>query len=225
MKILFCLPGKMWSHAFLSGWNQTLLDCSKNNFNISVSIAYSASVYEARNSVLRGKTKLGPNQKPFEGETADFDYDFMMWIDSDVAFKSSQIFRLMKHDKDIVSGYYKMVSGKYPMIHDYNDNFLEKGWDFITVDEMEQRQKDKSGLFKVKFNGFGFMCIKKGVFESLRYPWFRANWMDLGHAADGTVIRNYVSEDISWCQDVIVKGYDIWVDPEVRVGHYKEFTI
>lgn len=216
MKLVFCLPGKIWPHTFLSGWNQTLLECATRKIELSIAIAYSASVAEARNSVLRGNVGFGVNQLPFSN--GELDYDYMIWLDSDVVFKPDQIFRLLSHQKDIVSGYYKMQSGKFPMIESYPDNFTGS-WPFMTEDEMIHRKSKKSGLFKVMFNGFGFFCIKKGVFESMEFPWFRHDWVELAG------IKFQASEDISWCRTAIANGYDIWVDPELRVGHYKEYTI
>jgi hypothetical protein len=63
------------------------------------------------------------------------------------------------------------------------------------------------------------MCVKKGVFEALGYPWFQ------------TVIHNHqgqdvvTSEDIGWCSRVKALGYDIYADPEVRIGHRKEILL
>ncbi len=223
MKIVFCLPGRMWSHAFMSGWNKLLIECTQRQIEVSVSMAYSASVSEARNSVMRGDLKRGQDQLPFDiDEGGPLDYDYMIWLDSDISFNPEQVFALLSHDKDIVSGYYKMQSGKFPMIENFPDDFNVTGWGFMDEQEMSRRKAMRTGLFKVKFNGFGFVCVKKGVFESLEFPWFRHNWHSFND--DGSC-QFQLSEDISWCFNVIEKGYDIWVDPQLRVGHHKDYVV
>lgn len=218
MRIVFCLPGKMWPQAFLSGWNKLLMECVNRKIEVAISTSYSASVAEARNSVLRGNVNLPSDQLPFNGE---LDYDYMIWLDSDMVFTPDQVFKLISHGKDIVSGYYKMQSGKFPMIEEFPEDYSKTGWPFMEESVLMKRKSDRSGLFKVMFNGFGFFCIKQGVFESMEFPWFRHDW----YSFENRGCKFQLSEDISWCFNARAKGYDIWVDPDLRIGHYKEYSI
>jgi len=59
------------------------------------------------------------------------------------------------------------------------------------------------------------MLIKKGVFESMEYPWFRPEFVQVGNAKDFTM------EDVAFCREATRKGYKILVDPTVIVGHEK----
>jgi len=34
-------------------------------------------------------------------------------------------------------------------------------------------------------------------------------------------VQDMCGEDVSFCLDAIEKGYDIWCDPRIRVGHEK----
>ena len=34
-----------------------------------------------------------------------------------------------------------------------------------------------------------------------------------------------VGEDLSWCTKAIKSGFDVWVDPNVRVVHQKTFPL
>jgi hypothetical protein len=61
------------------------------------------------------------------------------------------------------------------------------------------------------------MLIKYGVFESMKYPWFRPITQKI---SDG--VEDFSSEDVSFCQTVINNGYKIYVDPTVIVGHEKK---
>ena len=77
---------------------------------------------------------------------------------------------------------------------------------------------------KVGAIGFGFVCIKSGVFESLTRPWFQSAITTI--EVDG---KDYtfpiIGEDISFCERARKNGYDIWFDPTVRVTHHKTMKL
>jgi hypothetical protein len=100
-------------------------------------------------------------------------------------------------------------------------------WKFLecwinTVHYCYQNNKDvegKSGLMEAAYTGFGFMLIKKGVFESMEYPWFRPVMKQIGNAMD------FCMEDVGFCLTARERGYKIFVDPQVRVGHEKRVVL
>jgi glycosyltransferase involved in cell wall biosynthesis len=121
---------------------------------------------------LGGDNTQGVTQKPFQGQV---DYDYIMWIDSDIVFTPDQLFKLIDNDKDIVSGLYKMQNNThYATVEKWDDNFFLKhgSYEFLTPEMVSK----KKGLFPVAYTGFGWMLMKKGVFESLEYPWFQPTW-------------------------------------------------
>ena len=71
---------------------------------------------------------------------------------------------------------------------------------------------------KVGGVGFGFVRMKQGVFENMQRPWFsikKVRWPQYDFAIN-------VGEDYSWCYNAQQSGYEIWVDPTVKVSHHKE---
>ena len=82
-----------------------------------------------------------------------------------------------------------------------------------TTESMQKRRKP----FTVDYTGFGWVLIKKGVFESLTYPWF-APQMQVFESGE---VQDMCGEDVSFCLDAIKEGYEIWCDPRIRVGHEK----
>lgn len=86
---------------------------------------------------------------------------------------------------------------------------------FITREILKQ----KKTVFTVDYTGFGFILIKKGVFESLQYPWFQPMWTE--YELDGKTIKDFSMEDAAFCSIIKEKGYNIWIDPEVIVDHEK----
>lgn len=216
--IVFCLPGRSFTNNFLMSWTELISNLIRMGYNIRISQKYTSNVYYVRNMCLGGDVMRGINQKPFNGE---LDYDYMMWIDSDIVFSTQQFLQLLKHDKPIVSGLYLMQGGKnYATVKDWDIDFFRKNsyFEFLSPEGIQEWKKQNPGkLMSVEYTGFGFMLVKKGVFESLKYPWFAPIYEN--KIADGVV--DFCSEDVSFCKKVLKKGYKIWIDPNIVVGHEK----
>ena len=71
--------------------------------------------------------------------------------------------------------------------------------------------------FTVDYTGFGWVLIKKGVFENLEYPWFAPKMQ----VFESGSVQDMCGEDVSFCLDAKEEGFDIWCDPRIRVGHEK----
>ena len=212
MKIVFCLPGRSFSNNFLVCWSELLQYLPRYGITPILSNQYDSVVYYVRNKCLRGDVTKGVNQKPFNGE---IDYDYIMWIDSDIVFKVDDFITLLNMNKDIASGLYKTQDGiHYATVKDWNlDHYRKNGsFEFLT----EESLKDLSEPFEVDYTGFGWILIKKGVFESLEYPWFRPEWEDFGNG-----VKEFTSEDVGFCKNIKEKGYKIYVNPKIIVGHEK----
>lgn len=82
--LVVCIPGREFSGRFFDAWNAFAERCRDLGIRLVVSRAYDAVVYYARNKVAGGDVRRGPRQAPFGGEV---DYDYMLWIDSDVVFR------------------------------------------------------------------------------------------------------------------------------------------
>jgi hypothetical protein len=218
-KIIFCLPGREFSGRFLQCWTELVHACLANGIQPIMSQQYSPLLYYVRNMCLGGDTVAGIDQKPFQGKV---DYDYIMWIDSDIVFSPDQFFKLIDADKDIVSGLYKMQNNThYATVEEWNhDFFLKHGsYQFLTPERISK----KKDLFPVAYTGFGWMLMKKGVFESLEYPWFQPTWKEYEYK--GKQIKEFTMEDVAFCDLIQQKGYQIWIDPKVVVGHEKMMVL
>ena len=89
--------------------------------------------------------------------------------------------------------------------------------------EMVEGISKRKKPFTVDYTGFGWVLIKKGVFEhkDMKYPWF-APKMQLFESG---AVQDMCGEDVSFCLDAIEAGFDIWCDPRIRVGHEKTRVI
>lgn len=218
--IIFCLPGNTYSGTFMMSFIELLGFISSQGANFKVSQQYSSMVNYARCKCAGADVTKGKNQKPFGG----LEYDYMMWIDSDIAFNADLFMKLVEMDKDIASGWYSQpggtsTGGLYTPVVEKMDNeyFKANGsYEFLTTETMTE----KTDIFKADYIGFGWVLIKQGVFEKIEYPWFAPKLIQLG---DG--IQDVCSEDVAFCHDAKDAGIEIWVDPTCRVGHEKTLTI
>lgn len=214
-KIVFCLTGNSFSGNFLDCFAELLIYCGRHNIKFYISRGTSSVVYYARSMCLGGDVLRGETQKLFNGT---IDYTHLFWIDNDIIFSPAQFQKLLDHDKEIVSGIYMMSDNKhYATVKNWDEvKFKHQGhFDFLTPSDLN----DKKELLDVAYTGMGFMMIKKGIFEALSYPWFRPLFFDF----DG--IKDFCSEDVSFCRLVTQKGYQIFIDPQLRVGHEKKVIL
>lgn len=222
--IAFCLPGLMYSGTFMTQFVRLLFDLNQQGINFYISQQYSSMVNHARTDCLQADNYAGTMLTPFRGQVP---YDYIMWIDSDIIFKTEDLIELLKMNKDIASGWYVqsnagILSNQSTVVEHMNlQELYEKGSNkYETVEDMSRRQEP----FKADYCGFGWMLIKKGVYEKIPYPWFVPRVIQL-QKPDGTILEDVCSEDISMCEDFRKYGFDIWVHPKVRVGHQKMITI
>jgi hypothetical protein len=213
--IVFCLTGNNFSGKFLDCFMDVIVYCMHSNIKFAMSRQESAVVYFVRNMCLGGDVLRGVEQKPFNGKV---NYTHLMWIDNDIIFTPQQFQRLLDYDKEIVSGVYMMANRiHFATVKEWDEEVFKKNGHFNFL--KEEDLKNKTGLIEVAYTGLGFMLIKKGVFESLNYPWFEPLFHTIGNT------RDFSSEDVSFCMKVKEKGLKIYIDPQLRVGHEKKMVL
>ncbi len=221
MIIRFCCPGNSFSGETLASHWKLVAWCLGKGHEIGLHNFYSGIVYSARNMCLGSFTPAGIKQKPYQGKVK---YDRLVWIDSDIVFTEKHLEALLDHDEDIVSGVYKMQDQKHYVCCETMNHelFATTGsFGFMKIGDVDAR-KEK---FKADFIGFGFVSIKYGVFESMDYPWFQPVWFDMLKDGVEAGIRDFTGEDIGFCWRAKDLGYDIWIDPKIKVLHRKPFII
>lgn len=207
---VLCLPGNTYSGTFMTSLLELVFHIQRNGGRVQISQQYSSMVNFARCKVAGADVTRGKHQSPFGG----MPYDYMLWIDSDIVFNTQKFDKLLSMDCEVASGWYSQPGGSTPVVETMDDDyFREHGtYRFITADEMEQRKF----AFKADYIGFGWVLVKQGVFERMEYPWFAPKLQDLGNG-----LQDMCSEDVAWCLDAHKLEIDIYVDPQVRVGHEK----
>lgn len=227
-RVVIALPGNSYSGTFLMSWTKTVDALWKNNYEIVVLNRYSSYVSFSRMQTLGLDVRRGPDQKPFGGH---LDYDVWLSIDSDIVFTPEQVIELINNTEihPVVSGLYMMADLKhFPCITEWDEKFFEENgtFEFLTQEDVETyKQETKQKFMPVVYNGMGFFACRKGVIESMKYPYFWDELQTITNDKGEKIMIDMCSEDVAFCRNIKKAGYDIYVNCEIRVGHEKKLII
>jgi hypothetical protein len=97
-----------------------------------------------------------------------------------------------------------------------NDYFEKNGtFQFLSPTDLEAEPQ----YVPVSYAGMGWMLIRKGVIEDLKYPWFWSALETVGGLVDMD------SEDVALCKAMNAAGHQVYIDKTIRVGHQKAMII
>ena len=215
MKIVFCMPGRTYSREFLLAWSDLLIQATAKGHQCMISQQYSSVVHFARARCLGGDVLKGADQKPFQGQV---EYDAMMWIDSDMVFKPEDFFNILESPHDVTAGIYMMEDLQHlAVVKDWDTEYFSKTgtFKFLSPPDLENEPQ----YVPVSYAGMGWMLIRKGVLEDLKYPWFWSPLQQVGELVDMS------SEDVALCKAMTAAGHQVYIDKTLRVGHQKNMII
>jgi hypothetical protein len=233
MKVIICLPGRQFSSRFLTSWTQTIVGLIEKGHEIVISQKYSSMVHYARAMCLGGDVFAGADQKPFQGQ---IEYDVMLWLDSDIIFTLENVLTLINSPHNITSGLYMMEDNKQLCaVGEWkDDHFCQTGsYQFLKPEDINrwtEEHKNEDGTvndvyYPCAYVGMGFMAIKKGVVEKIKYPWFYRPAYTIEHPSLPNPIVDIHSEDVCFCKNLIDAGEQIYADVRVRIGHEKSVVL
>lgn len=212
--IVICCPGDKFSGKFVTCLTNLVKYLTFKGYKVLFSCTYTRNIYEVRNKCLLGKPTDGKKQPLFNGQP----YDYILWLDDDIVFTHEDFEKLIKEDKDVISGLYLMANGTHFAAVEYWDEeyFKVNGtFEFIRKQDIKTRLLP----FKVEYVGFGFLLFKSGVFEQLEYPWFEPTYLQIYDSKD------FSMEDVTLCLKLKKLNLDVFVHPEVVVGHLKQIEL
>ena len=211
--LVIATPGTSMTNGYVSSLLATVQTLSKEGITWSFANGSTSNVFTSRELTLSGtRNNSIDEQRPFNGEIT---YDKILWIDSDIVWNPEDVLKAYRSDKDVLSGAYLLFNGSVAA-HD-----LESKQPF-TFEEV----KDKKDLIEISGAGFGFICFKQGVFESLSRPWFQMVYVAMVHEETKEEIPfPLTGEDISFCARAIMAGFSIWLDPTIQLTHQKTLNL
>ena len=190
MKILIAIPCMDQVPALFA---QSLATLQKSG-DCVIAMQMGSLIYASRNEL--GKTAIREEA------------DYVFWLDSDMQFDSDILIRMLKtmqeKDLDILTGlYYRRTLPYTPVLF---DKLEVKPSGACTWSEFEKIPE--KGLFTVGGCGFGCVLMDVSVLMAVQQE-YNTMFSPLGNTG----------EDLSFCWRARQRGYEIWCDPEIEVGH------
>jgi hypothetical protein len=142
----------------------------------------------------------------------------LLFIDSDINFDADDVFRLLAWGSDPKKG---VVAG-VPRVRAEEKVYITD----LDVDENHELTMNAMGLVRAKRVATAFMLVRRDVFETLvqehpewKYYDKKTNRM-LSAIFDFKVTpEGYVGEDFLFCDRAREHGYEVWIDPTIKLGH------
>jgi hypothetical protein len=143
----------------------------------------------------------------------------LMFIDSDINFEAEDIFRLMAWNSDPKKG---IVAG-IPVARKKGKVYIST----LDTDEENNIFMNYMGLVKAKRVATAFMMIRREVFEKLRDTHPEWLYHDEKKVGDEVIAffdfalkdGQYIGEDFLFCDRARELGYEVWIDPTIKLGH------
>lgn len=131
----------------------------------------------------------------------------ILFVDYDVLPRSNTLKRLLEHDKDI-------VSGVYPTIQKFKLHWClsrEEQFKLMEINDLPNNP------FKVHVAANGMLLVKTEVFDNIEWPY----WKTCHEKDPETGESLKTGADIYFFEKARAAGYDLWVDPKIKCGHFR----
>ena len=208
--IIFCIPGKKFNSKFLLNWSELLIKCLINNYRPILCQEYDNNLFISRNKCLGGNIlEENKDQQPFQGGV---NYDYLVWIDPNVIFCFNDLKKLLESEYDVTSGTYTYngTNNITNIVQKFDYDFYKKNgtFNFLNYNDIVNLDKIDNRYIEAEFADMGWMCIKSGVSEKIKYPWF-------DYCKDEPV--NLFTDCYSYCKKLKEKNIKIMVDTNIKM--------
>ena len=148
----------------------------------------------------------------------DSDATDLLFIDSDINFEPDDIFRLMAWGADPKKG---IVAG-VPRTRSENKVYIAD----LDYDENGELTMNGMGLVRGKRVATAFMLIRREVFEQMMAA--HPEWVYKDQRSDRMIPclfdfklteEGYMGEDFLFCDRARELGFEVWIDPTIKLGH------
>lgn len=140
--------------------------------------------------------------------------DYLLFVDADIVFSAEDLEKLIALDKDIAAGYYFVRYPPYPPVVFNRDE--DK---YVPVMDFPKEP------FTCDGTGMGFMLIKTIVIREWCSHDRGEGPFDYVQSHNTVFGAQIWGEDISFCQRMREMGKEIWIHPNVCVGHLSTVEI
>lgn len=203
-----------------------IFEGQKNNISFSISIfPFDSLVARARNAAAAAFLNL-------------HNHEYLLFIDSDIAFEPSSFFSLLSRNKDLISGLYPKKYISHSKLDSLSSKYgrIPKDYESICTDFATEIQlnKNQSELEEVNYAATGFMLVKRNVFEQIiksfpnieykndidGYSLLADKFYNFFDCKVNKDSKKYESEDYGFCSLYKNSGGRIFVDTTCSLTHY-----
>ncbi len=180
--------------------SDNFLDKIKNDFPTTVKIPYHESV----------KVRLAESRNLVRERVLHGDYDYLFCLDQDIVPPKDIIERLIKHQKEIVTGiYYNNYTRTDPNTGQLLQRKLPVAWvkslhDINKLVTIKKEILESGELIKIDSCGTGCILIHRSILEKIKF-----RWEDDKPGVD----------DVFFCIDALKLGYGIYADTSIVCEH------
>lgn len=134
--------------------------------------------------------------------------DWILYVDDDMILEKDALDRLLAHKKEIVG--VNAYSRALPLSSTVG--LMDKDGKYLEPEKhTEWEMRIPEGLFECFSIGTGVLLIDMKVFNAIAKPWFKFDMHEEGYMKQG--------EDSWFCTEAKKKGYKIYCDPTLKIGH------
>lgn len=149
--------------------------------------------------VMDSSTVLLTQRQRLALEAQNIGAEYMLWLDSDIAFPPTTALRLLAHKEPVVAANYvrRQLPAKgvaYPKIGDW-----ENPLPFVPTDELQT----------VEGIGMGCMLVKTSILDEIPKPWFAFHYTPESN--------DHLGEDMDFCMKLANVGYSVKVDTNLSM--------
>lgn len=191
-RVVVCVPIYGWVPAeTAASFSNLILNATRNGILAGFKYTSNTYVHEARNILIREAMELNPTH--------------LLFLDADMVVPPDACQRLLRHQKNVVSGLYFSRKKPYTPVYRKETEWVEEpGKEFLSP-----TPPDKFG--EVGYIGFGCVMVSVEVI----YKAVQAN----GGPRRFFSFANEEGEDVYFCRLMHSLGEKIYLDPECECGH------
>jgi hypothetical protein len=222
-------------------------------FGGQVASIYASSIF-ALQSAVRARSNIGLKVHLRDGDALitraranlvtlfldDPDATHLLFVDADIGFTPSQVFRLIESGADVVAGVYPIKRVNWSKakraMEAGRPDLAAASLDYVLEVDDPDRVVVVQGFTRLRYAGTGFLMIRRHVLEKMcAHPDYAALKFTREHSHDalaGSPNRfalfecmidpatgEYLSEDFAFCKRWTDIGGEIWADLESRLDH------
>lgn len=158
---------------------------------------------ETMRLVRAESSKLASGRTDIVRDALANDATHILWCDTDMTFRPSNVRALLAHDLDIVAAdYAKKTASRESVCAALDGTILKPG----------------NGVELVAHAGMGLMLTKSDVFSRVPEPWFQFRWNEK--------TGEDIGEDVWFCRRAREAGVNVHIDHDASagIGHVGKFT-